>query len=103
MNLSYPTNPKVGEDIRFELIDFDYAITNPITRVTLEYPTADGGTDVKTLQNIADYGLIGDVLKIWNENSETKEENFSQSGRYTVTVYADGFKTFSEKIFCTRS
>ena len=96
MNLSYPTNPKVGEDIRFELIDFDYAITNPITRVTLEYPTADGGTDVKTLQNIADYGLIGDVLRIWNENSETKEENFSQSGRYTVTVYADGFKTFSK-------
>lgn len=90
--ISYPMNPKVGEDIRFELDNFNYAILNPVSRVILEYNGVE-----KELVKFEDYHIISNLLTVYSKNVNTNNSNLMEPGRYTIKIYADGFKPASKR------
>ena len=76
-----------GENVHFQVENMVYGITMPVYRVTLTAP--DGTT--QELEKINDWYLIGDLFVLYND----LENHISKSGTYTITVYADGFKSMS--------
>lgn len=91
--VSYPMNPRTGEDIRFKLDNFNYAILNPVNRVFLTHNNIR-----KELVKFKDYHVISEYLTVYAENVDTEEGNLLEPGKYTLEIYADGFKK-AEKDF----
>ena len=75
-----------GENVRFHVEDMVYGITMPVYRVTLTAP--DG--EIKELEKITDYYLIGDLFVLYNDVEG--HNNIPDNGTYTIKVYAEGFK-----------
>ncbi|MBI6038846.1 hemoblobin-interacting domain-containing protein [Clostridium perfringens] len=91
--VSYPMNPRTGEDIRFKLDNFNYAILNPVNRVFLTHNNVR-----KELVKFKDYHVISEYLTVYSKNVDTEEGNLLDVGKYTLEIYADGFKK-AEKDF----
>lgn len=91
--VSYPMNPRTGEDVRFKLDNFNYAILNPVNRVFLTHNNVR-----KELVKFKDYHVISEYLTVYAENVDTEEGNLLEPGKYTLEIYADGFKK-AEKDF----
>lgn len=82
-----------GMNVHFQVENMVYGITVPIEMVTLKTPSGE----VKTLEKITDWYLIGDTFVLYNDvNAESGRNNIEQPGVYTLTVYANGFKTMSK-------
>ena len=87
-----------GVNLHFNVKNMTYGITSPIERVTLTDPT--GAT--KTLRNIDDYYLLGTMFVLYNDvDAENGVNNIPYNGKYTMTVYSNGFKTVSKSFFVT--
>ena len=85
-----------GVNLHFNVKNMTYGITNPIERVTLTDPT--GAT--KTLRNIDDYYLFGTMFVLYNDvEAENGVNNIPYNGKYTMTVYSNGFKTVSKSFY----
>ena len=84
---------KSGQNVHFEVQNMAYGITIPIEQVTLTNPSGE----TKTLEKITDWYLLGNTLVLYNDvNAENGRNNIADAGRYTLTVYANGFKTVSK-------
>ena len=77
-----------GKEVHLRIADMTYGITSPIYRVDLTSPAGESST----LAKFDDWFLHGDLLVLYND----KTNHFPVDGNYTVTVYADGFQTFSK-------
>lgn len=86
-----------GVNLHFNVQNMTYGITNPIERVTLTDPT---GT-TKTLRKIDDYYLISQDLFVLYNDEKNGVNNIPYDGKYTMTVYSNGFKTVSKPFFVT--
>lgn len=75
-----------GENVYFHVEDMVYGITMPVYRVTLTAP--DG--EIKELEKITDYYLFGDLFVLYNDVEG--HNNIPDNGKYTIKVYAEGFK-----------
>lgn len=80
-------NPRTGEDVRFKLDNFNYAILNPVNRVFLTHNNVR-----KELVKFKDYHVISEYITVYAENVDTEEGNLLEPGKYTLEIYADGFK-----------
>ena len=76
-----------GENVHFHVENMVYGITMPVYRVTLTAP--DG--EIKELEKITDYYLIGDLFVLYNDVEG--HNNIPDNGIYTIKVYAEGFKS----------
>ncbi len=91
-------NPEPGECFAFTIEGEDGAtfgneILSPIYRVELTAPSGK----TRELENITEWYEIGDMLHICGTN--TKEETVTdESGIYTVTAYATGYKTMTKSV-----
>ena len=93
MKISETGAIKSGQNVHFQVENMVYGITVPIEMVTLKTPSGE----VKTLEKITDWYLIGDTFVLYNDvNAESGRNNIEQPGVYTLTVYANGFKTMSK-------
>lgn len=82
-----------GMNVHFQVENMVYGITVPIEMVTLKTPSGE----VKTLEKITDWYLIGNTFVLYNDvNAEGGRNNIEQPGVYTLTVYSNGFKTMSK-------
>lgn len=75
-----------GKNVHFHVENMVYGITMPVYRVTLTAP--DG--EIKELEKITDYYLIGDLFVLYNDVEG--HNNIPDNGTYTIKVYAEGFK-----------
>lgn len=75
-----------GKNVHFHVEDMVYGITMPVYRVTLTAP--DGET--RELEKITDYYLFGDLFVLYNDVEG--HNNIPDNGKYTIKVYAEGFK-----------
>lgn len=75
-----------GKNVYFHVEDMVYGITMPVYRVTLTAP--DG--EIKELEKITDYYLFGNLFVLYNDVEG--HNNIPDNGRYTIKVYAEGFK-----------
>ena len=92
MKLSEAGAIKSGQNVHFKMENMTYGVTMPIYRVELTVP--DGTT--RELEKITDWYLIGDSFVLYNDvNAENGRDNIPDSGLYTLTIYADGFKNVS--------
>lgn len=82
-----------GQKVYFKVKNMTYGITQPIYRVDLTDP--QGNT--KTLTKMDDWYLIGDSFILYND----KTNNIPYTGNYTITIYADGFQSFSKTFLVT--
>ena len=92
--LKIKENPESGKNLHFAVSDLVYGITDPIEKVTLTDPT--GKTTV--LEKITDYYLFSqDLFVLYNDtNAESgATDHLKYQGEYTLTIQANGFKTFS--------
>lgn len=85
------TSAYSGVNTHFHVKDMLYGITQPIYRVELTDP--NGSTS--ELEKIDDWYLIGDTFVLYNDNIN----HLPVSGNYTLTIYADGFKSFSKTFY----
>lgn len=90
--VSYPMNPKTGEDVKFKLDNFNYAVLNPVNKVFLTHKNTR-----KELVKLEDYHVVSDLVTIYAKNTESEEGNLLEPGEYTLEVYADGFKKAEKK------
>lgn len=92
--LELKETPQSGKNLHFAVSNLVYGIETPIERVTLEDPT---GT-VSDLQMIDDWYLYSqDLFVLYNDNVD----HLPYKGNYTITVYANGFKSFSKSFKVT--
>lgn len=82
------TTAKSGQNVHFQVENMTYGITQPIYRVELTTPKGE----TTELAKIDDWYLIGDTFILYNDNTNHIQTN----GKYMLTVYADGFKTFTK-------
>lgn len=75
-----------GENVRFHVKDMAYGDTMPVYRVTLTAP--DG--KIKELEKFTDYYLFGNLFVLYNDGEG--HNNIPDNGKYTIKVYAEGFK-----------
>ena len=87
------TTAKSGQDVRFQVEHMTYGITQPIYRVELTTPKGE----TTELAKIDDWYLIGDTFILYNDNTN----HIPNVGTYTLTIYADGFKTFTKEFTVT--
>lgn len=86
--------PTSGRNLHFAVSDLVYGITDPIEKVTLTDPTGK----TTTLEKITDYYLLSqDLFVLYNDtNAESgASDHLKYQGEYTLTIQANGFKTFS--------
>ena len=86
--------PTSGKNLHFAVSDLVYGITDPIEKVTLTDPTGK----TTTLEKITDYYLFSqDLFVLYNDtNAESgASDHLKYQGEYTLTIQANGFKTFS--------
>lgn len=87
-------NPESGKNLHFAVSDLVYGITDPIEKVTLTDPTGK----TTALEKITDYYLFSqDLFVLYNDtNAESgASDHLKYQGEYTLTIQANGFKTFS--------
>lgn len=87
-------NPVSGRNLHFAVSDLVYGITDPIEKVTLTDPTGK----TTALEKITDYYLFSqDMFVLYNDtNAESgASDHLKYQGEYTLTIQANGFKTFS--------
>ena len=87
-------NPESGKNLHFAVSDLVYGITDPIEKVTLTDPTGK----TTALEKITDYYLFSqDLFVLYNDtNAESgASDHLKYQGKYTLTIQANGFKTFS--------
>ncbi len=87
MQLSDPS-VESGKNVHFKIKDMTYGITMPIYRVQLTLP----GGETEELDKIDDWYLFGDSFVLYNDN----ENHLTEAGNYTLTIWADGFQSFSK-------
>ncbi|WP_418441871.1 hemoblobin-interacting domain-containing protein [Anaerotignum lactatifermentans] len=75
-----------GKNVHFHVENMVYGITMPVYRVTLTAP--DG--EIKELEKITDYYLFGELFVLYNDIEG--HNNIPDNGKYTIKVYAEGFK-----------
>lgn len=83
-----------GVNTHFTVKDMLYGITQPIYRVELQYA---GDSEVQVLNKFDDWYLIGDTFVLYNDTTN----HLTHSGKYTLTIYANGFKSFSRTFYVT--
>lgn len=83
-----------GVNTHFTVKDMLYGITQPIYRVELQYA---GDSEVQVLNKFDDWYLIGDTFVLYNDTTN----HLTHSGNYTLTIYANGFKSFSRTFYVT--
>lgn len=86
--------PTSGRNLHFAVSDLVYGITDPIEKVTLTDPTGK----TTALEKITDYYLFSqDLFVLYNDtNAESgASDHLKYQGEYTLTIQANGFKTFS--------
>ena len=87
-------NPESGKNLHFAVSDLVYGITDPIEKVMLTDPTGK----TTALEKITDYYLFSqDLFVLYNDtNAESgASDHLKYQGEYTLTIQANGFKTFS--------
>lgn len=92
--LKIKDNPESGKNLRFAVSNLVYGITDPIEKVTLTDPTGK----TTALEKITDYYLFSqDLFVLYNDtNAESgASDHLKYQGEYTLTIQANGFKTFS--------
>ena len=83
--------PISGKNLHFSIKNFVYGIENPVERVTLKNPKGE----VEDLASIDDQYLISsDCFVLYND----LVNHLKYEGNYEITIYANGFQTFS-KVF----
>lgn len=83
--------PISGKNLHFSIKNFVYGIENPVERVTLKNPKGE----VEDLASIDDQYLISsDCFVLYND----LVNHLRYEGNYEITIYANGFQTFS-KVF----
>ena len=83
--------PISGKNLHFSIKNFVYGIENPVERVTLKNPKGE----VEDLASIDDQYLISsDCFVLYND----LVNHLKYKGNYEITIYANGFQTFS-KVF----
>lgn len=86
--------PTSGKNLHFAVSNLVYGITDPIEKVTLTDPTGK----TTALEKITDYYLFSqDLFVLYNDtNAESgASDHLKYQGKYTLTIQANGFKTFS--------
>ncbi len=92
--LELKETPQSGKNLHFAVSDLVYAIETPIERVTLEDPN---GT-VSDLKMLDDWYLYSqDLFVLYNDNTD----HLPYKGNYKITVYANGFRSFSKSFKVT--
>lgn len=92
--LKIKENPESGKNLHFAVSNLVYGITDPIEKVTLTDPTGK----TTELERITDYYLFSqDLFVLYNDtNAESgASDHLKYQGEYTLTIQANGFKTFS--------
>ena len=92
--LKIKENPESGKNLHFAVSNLVYGITDPIEKVTLTDPTGK----TPALEKITDYYLFSqDLFVLYNDtNAESgASDHLKYQGEYTLTIQANGFKTFS--------
>lgn len=83
-----------GKNLHFAVSDLVYGITSPVERVTLKTPNGD----IEELQKFDDWYLLSqDLFVLYND----KTDHLATKGKYTLTIYANGFQTFSKSFGVT--
>lgn len=83
-----------GKNLHFAVSDLVYGITSPVERVTLKTPNGD----IEELQKFDDWYLLSqDLFVLYND----KTDHLATKGKYTLTIYANGFQTFSKSFSVT--
>ena len=105
MRDSTTSNPKVGENIRFKIVDpknnqsFGNDIGVVMYRVTLTKP--DGS--VIELPKISGWHNILDIVQITGTDSTSGKVYTDVAGVYTATIYTKGYKTLTKKFEVLKS
>lgn len=105
MRDSTTPNPKVGENIRFRIVDpknnqsFGNDIGVVMYRVTLTKP--DGS--VIELPKISGWHNISDIVQITGTDSTSGKVYTDVAGVYTATIYTKGYKTLTKKFEVLKS
>ena len=105
MRDSTTSNPKVGENIRFKIVDpknnqsFGNDIGVVMYRVTLTKP--DGS--VIELPKISGWHNISDIVQITGTDSTSGKVYTDVAGVYTATIYTKGYKTLTKKFEVLKS
>lgn len=87
--LELKETPQSGLNLHFAVSNLVYGIESPIERVTLEDPTGA----VTDLQKLDDWYLYSqDLFVLYNDNTD----HLPYKGKYTITIYANGFQAFSK-------
>lgn len=92
--LKIKEKPESGKNLHFAVSNLVYGITDPIEKVTLTDPTGK----TTALEKITDYYLFSqDLFVLYNDtNAESgASDHLKYQGEYTLTIQANGFKTFS--------
>jgi len=99
MRDSTTPNPKVGENIRFRIVDpknnqsFGNDVGVVMYRVTLTKPD---GTVIE-LPKISGWHNISDIVQITGTDSTSGKVYTDVAGVYTATIYTKGYKTLTKK------
>ena len=99
MRDSTTPNPKIGENIRFKIVDpknnqsFGNDVGVVMYRVTLTKP--DGS--VIELPKISGWHNISDIVQITGTDSTSGKVYTDVAGVYTATIYTKGYKTLTKK------
>ena len=105
MRDSTTPNPKVGENIRFRIVDpknnqsFGNDVGVVMYRVTLTKP--DGS--VIELPKISGWHNISDIVQITGTDSTSGKVYTDVAGVYTATIYTKGYKTLTKKFEVLKS
>lgn len=105
MRDSTTVNPKVGDDIRFKIVDpegkhsFGSDLKLVMYKVTLTKP--DGS--IITLPKYDGWYNIAEILHISGTNKKTNEVYTDVPGVYTATIYATGYKTMIKRFEVLKS
>ena len=98
-------NPKIGENIRFKIVDpknnqsFGNDVGVVMYRVTLTKP--DGS--VIELPKISGWHNISDIVQITGTDSTSGKVYTDVAGVYTATIYTKGYKTLTKKFEVLKS
>lgn len=92
--LTLKESAQSGKNLHFAVSDLVYGITSPVERVTLKTPNGD----IEELQKFDDWYLLSqDLFVLYND----KTDHLATKGKYTLTIYANGFQTFSKNFSVT--
>ncbi len=88
--LTLKETPQSGKNLHFAVRDLVYGITSPVERVTLKNPSGE----IIELQKFDDWYLLSqDLFVLYND----KTDHLATKGTYTLTIYANGFQSFSKR------